>query len=75
MKPYFDRPGHLANTRFPVLLSCEVNRYGYWVAVWSVQPGVRMPLTCARVGISRSEAVLATASMAGLPTPAKGGTM
>lgn len=41
----------------PVLLSCEMNEYGYWVAVWSVAPGLRLPVTCTRVGISRSEAV------------------
>lgn len=40
----------------PVLLSCEMNRYGYWVAIWSLAPGLRMAVTVTRVGISRSEA-------------------
>ena len=74
MTPYFDRPGHLANTSFPVLLSAEINRYGYWVVIWSVRPGLHMPVTCTKVGISRSEAVFESSTVLGLPTPAIGGT-
>lgn len=40
----------------PVLLSCEMNKYGYWVTIWSVKPGLRLAVTVTRVGISRSEA-------------------
>ncbi len=41
----------------PVLLSAEMGPYGYWVVTWSVAPALRLPVTCTRVGISRSEAV------------------
>ena len=41
----------------PIALSAEMGDYGYWVVTWSVAPGYRVPVTCARVGISRSEAV------------------
>lgn len=41
----------------PVMLSAEMNLLGYWVVTWSVAPGLRLPVTCTRVGISRSEAV------------------
>ncbi len=41
----------------PVLLSAEMGPYGYWVVTWSAAPGLRLPVTCTRVGISRSEAV------------------
>jgi hypothetical protein len=34
-----------------------MNGQGYWVVTWSVAPGLRLPVTCTRVGISRSEAV------------------
>ena len=40
-----------------VLLSVEMNQYGYWVVEWSLQAGLRVKVTCTRVGISRSEAV------------------
>jgi len=41
----------------PVLLSAEMNDQGYWVVTWSVAPGLRLPITACRVGISRSDAV------------------
>jgi hypothetical protein len=49
----------------PVLLSAEMNDYGYWVVTWSVRPALRLPVTCTRVGISRSEAVEATRGILG----------
>jgi len=41
----------------PIPLSAEMGPLGYWIVVWSVAPGLRLPVTCVRVGISRSEAV------------------
>lgn len=44
----------------PILVSAEMNDLGYWVVTWSVAPGLRLPVTCTIVGISRSEAVEST---------------
>lgn len=49
----------------PVMLSAEMNAQGYWVVTWSVAPGLRLPVTSCRVGISRSEAVESTGSILG----------
>lgn len=57
LKPYLDRSRGLVSRYNPIPLSCEMNEYGYWVVVWSAEPGYRLAVTCARVGISRSEAV------------------
>lgn len=73
MKPYLDRSGHLISRYVPIVLSCEMNRYGYWVVTWSAEPGVRFSWTSARVGIARSEAIAASAGALGIPTPAKEG--
>lgn len=57
----------MAHQYEPVLLSAEMNDLGYWVVTWSVAPGLRLPVTCTRVGISRSEAISdASAALAGL---------
>lgn len=53
----------------PVLLSCEMNKYGYWVATWSLRAGLRLPVTVAKVGISRSEAQLLSAGALPAATP------
>lgn len=74
LKPYLDRSRGLVSRYNPIVLSCEMNIYGYWVVVWSAAPGYRLAVTCARVGISRSEAVFESSTVLGLPTPAIGGT-
>lgn len=47
----------MVNQYQPIPLSSEMNYLGYWVVTWSVRPGLRLPVTACRVGISRSEAV------------------
>lgn len=41
----------------PIPLDVEMDDQGYWVVTWSLRPGLRAPVTCARVGITRSEAI------------------
>ena len=48
-----------------------MNAYGYWVVTWSVAPGLRLPVTCTRVGISRSEAIESTREALGAIWPAR----
>ena len=42
-------------------LKTEMTDQGYWRVTWSVRPGLCLPVTCCKVGISRSEALEATA--------------
>lgn len=74
LRPYLDHSRGLVSRYNPIVLSCEMNQYGYWVVTWSAEPGYRLAVTCARVGISRSEAMLESSIvLAGAPaTP--GGT-
>lgn len=67
LKPYLDRSSHLISRYDPIVLSCEMNIYGYWVVTWSAEPGYRLSVTCARVGISRSEAIVESSTVLGLP--------
>lgn len=48
----------------PIALSAEMADTGYWRVTWSVAPGLRAAVYACRVGISRSEAVEATAEVA-----------
>lgn len=41
----------------PIPLTVEMDDQGYWVVTWSLRAGLRAAVTCARVGISRSEAI------------------
>lgn len=41
----------------PIPLSVIMDDLGYWVVTWSLRAGLRVEVTCARVGISRSEAI------------------
>lgn len=49
----------------PIPLSAEMTDQGYWRVTWSIRPGLRLPVTACRVGISRSEAIEDTAIVAG----------
>lgn len=40
-----------------VMLSVEMNDYGYWVVTYSVAPGVYLPVTVCETGITSTEAV------------------
>lgn len=68
LKPYVDRSRGLVSNYNPIPLSCDMNDYGYWVVVWSAAPGYRLAVTCARVGISRSEAVQDSAVTLRIPS-------
>jgi len=63
MIPYLDRSGRLVSRYTAVFLSAEMTSQGYWRVTWSAAPGYRLPLTCAKVGISRPEAIQATLAM------------
>lgn len=67
LRPYLDRSKGLVSRYNPIVLSCEMNQYGYWVVTWSAEPGYRLSVTCARVGISRPEAVCESSTILGLP--------
>lgn len=41
----------------PILVSVEMNQYGYWTVTWSPEPALRFPVTVCQTGISREEAV------------------
>ena len=74
LKPYLDRSRGLVSRYNPIVLSTEMNQYGYWVVTVSAAPGYRLAVTCARVGISRSEAVCEASTILGLPPATLGGT-
>ena len=40
----------------PIVLSTEMNQYGYWVVIISTRPGGRVASTVALVGITAAEA-------------------
>lgn len=48
----------------PIALSAEMADTGYWRVTWSVAPGLRASVYACKVGISRSEAIEATAEVA-----------
>lgn len=48
----------------PIALSAEMADTGYWRVIWSVAPGLRAAVYACKVGISRSEAIQATAEVA-----------
>lgn len=48
----------------PIALSADMADTGYWRVTWSVAPGLRAAIYACRVGISRSEAIQATAEVA-----------
>lgn len=75
LRPYLDRSARIVSRYNPIVLSVEMNQYGYWVVVWSAEPGYRLAVTCARVGISRSEAVFDASTILGLPPAHVGGTI
>jgi hypothetical protein len=47
----------------PLVLSAEMTDQGYWRVTWSLRPGLRLEVTATKVGISRSDAVEATAEV------------
>jgi hypothetical protein len=47
----------------PIVLSAEMTDQGYWRVTWSLRAGLRLEVTATRVGISRSDAVEATAEV------------
>lgn len=49
----------------PIALDAEMSDQGYWRVTWSVAPGLRAAVYACKVGISRSEAIEATAEVAG----------
>jgi hypothetical protein len=69
MRPYLDRSKGLVSRYKPIVLSAEMNKYGLWVVTWSAAPGFRLSVTCARLGISRSEAVFESSTVLAM-TPA-----
>lgn len=73
LRPYLDRSRGLVSRYNPIVLSCEMNPYGYWVVIWSAEPGFRIAVTCARVGISRSEAVFESSTVLRLAPAGIGG--
>lgn len=75
IRPYLDRSGKLVSRYDPIVLSAVMGKYGYWSVTLSAAPGVYITITCARVGISRSEAIGdALATLAGATAP-RGGTI
>lgn len=48
-----------------ILLSAEMTDQGYWLVTWSLRAGLRLPITCTKVGISRSGAIEAAKDVAG----------
>lgn len=48
----------------PIVLSVEMTDQGYWRVTWSLRPGLRLPVTACRVGISRLQAIEATTPVA-----------
>jgi hypothetical protein len=73
LRPYLDRSRGLVSRYKPIVLSCEMNKYGLWVVVWSAAPGYRLAVTCARVGISRSEAVFESSTVLAMAPAGTGG--
>lgn len=59
------RPAQLASMYRPIVLGAEINAYGLWVVTLSVAPGLRLPVTCCRLGVSRSEAIAAALAALG----------
>lgn len=57
-----------AMSETPIPLSAEMDDQGYWVVTWSLRAGLRAPVTCAKVGITRSEAIdLTRAALPAVP--------
>jgi len=55
----------------PIVVSCEMGRYGYWVAVVSTAPGRRATVTITKPGITREQAVAVALANAGNLTPTR----
>jgi len=55
----------------PVFLSAEMTDQGYWRVTFSVAPGLRLPVTLTRIGITRSEAIALAQSIIPDVTPAR----
>jgi hypothetical protein len=71
VQPYLTKSGRLVSRYTPIVLSCEMNQYGYWQVTLSAAPGYRMAWTSARVGIGRSEAISDSLVALGATTPAR----